>query len=199
MKKLFQKIVLVATSVVATMTLASCGTSGGDTASNKVSQWVELSGNASQVVTNLAETPFAQKLMETFNCEIEYQHPAQGQSAEKFNVLVASGQLPDIIEYRWQTAYPGGPQKAIDDGIIYPLDLKKDAPNLKKFIESEQGVALGVDKMMKTDDGQYYGYPFIRGEKYLQTSAGLVIREDWLQDLGLELPETVDEWEIVLK
>jgi len=200
MKKYFKKIALAATAVAATMALASCGTTGGgDTASKNVTYWVMLSGNASQVVTNLAETPFAQKLMETFDCTIEYQHPAQGQDAEKFNVLVASGKLPDIIEYKWQTNYPGGPQKAIDDGIIYPLDLKKDAPNLKKFIESEQGIALGVDKMIKTDDGQYYGYPFIRGERYLQTSAGIIIREDWLQDLGLEIPETVDEWEIVLK
>ena len=149
MKKYFKKIALAATAVAATMALASCGTTGGgDTASKNVTYWVMLSGNASQVVTNLAETPFAQKLMETFDCTIEYQHPAQGQDAEKFNVLVASGKLPDIIEYKWQTAYPGGPQKAIDDGIIYPLDLKKDAPNLKKFIESEQGIALGVDKMI---------------------------------------------------
>ena len=201
MNKKIKIIALVAVIVCALAALAGCG--GNNSAqkngeTNKVTYWVALSGNASQVVTNLAETPFAQKLMETFDCEIEYQHPAQGQAAEKFNVLIASGKLPDIIEYGWQ-GYPGGPQKAIDDNIIYPLNLKKDAPNLKKFIESEQGVSLGVDKMLKTDKGEYFGYPFIRGERYLQTSAGLIVREDWLSDLGLELPETVSEWEVVLK
>ncbi len=197
MKKNFKKIALAALALAATAMLASC--SGGDTAtggsSNKISYWVKLSGNAAQVVSNLAETPFAQKLMETFDCEIEYQHPAQGQDAEKFNILVASGKLPDIIEYKWATAYPGGPQKALSDGIIQEIDLKADAPNLAAYIKDHPE----LDKMIKTDEGKYYGYPFIRGERYLQTSSGTIIREDWLDDLGLELPETIDEWEVVLK
>ena len=200
MKKSLKLIALIAVIACAATVFVACGgNETTDSTNRNITYWVELSGNASQVVTNLAETPFAQEIMKVFNCTIEYQHPAQGQSAEKFNVLVASGKLPDIIDYRWQTAYPGGPQKAIDDGLVYPIDLDKDAPNLKKFLESEQGKSLGVEKMIKTDDGKYFGFPFIRGEKYLQTSAGLVIREDWLQDLGLELPETIDEWEIVLK
>lgn len=197
MKKNFKRLALVASAIAATAMLASCG--GGDIStnggSNKVKYWVMLSGNASQVVSNLGETPFAQKLMETFDCKIEYQHPAQGQDGEKFNILVASGKLPDIIEYKWQTNYPGGPAKALEDGIIQELNLETDAPNLAAYIKDHPE----IDKMIKTDDGKYYGYPFIRGEKYLQTSAGLIIRDDWLEDLGLALPETVDEWEVVLK
>ena len=196
MKKYFKKLALVASAIAATATLASCaGGIGGSKDPNTVTYWVMLSGNASQVVQNLGETPFAQKLMDTFGCTIEYQHPAQGQDGEKFNILVASTDLPDIIEYKWQTAYPGGPQKAIDDGVIYPLNLETDAPNLKAYIDEHPE----IDKMIKTDNGQYYGYPFIRGSKYLQTSAGIIIRDDWLTDLGLGLPETVDEWENVLK
>ncbi len=197
MKKNFKRLAIVASAIAATAMLASCGgddvaTGGG---SNKVTYWVMLSNNAAQVVSNLGETPLAQKLMETFDCEIEYQHPAQGQDGEKFNILIASGKLPDIIEYKWQTNYPGGPQKALDDGIVQELNLETDAPNLAAYIKDHPE----LDKMIKTDNGQYYGYPFIRGEEYLQTSAGMIIRDDWLDDLGLELPETVDEWEVVLK
>lgn len=32
-----------------------------------------------------------------------------------------------------------------------------------------------------------------------KTFSGQMIRKDWLDELGLQLPETIDEWEIVLK
>lgn len=206
MKKYFKKIALTVTLIAAIAALASCAKKPGQNGQQagaddkNVTYWVMLSNNASQSVKNLAETPYAQELMKTFDCTIEYQHPASGSEQEKFNLLTSAGSddLPDIIEYKWLT-YKGGPSGALKNGIIQELDLAKDAPNLKKFIESEQGKSLGVDKMIKTDEGKYFGYPFIRGERYLQTSAGIIIRNDWLEDLGLEIPETIDEWEIVLK
>ncbi|MBQ8525341.1 MAG: extracellular solute-binding protein [Clostridia bacterium] len=198
MKKNFKKVVLTAAALGSALALAACNGGGEQTAtsdSTNIRYWVPLSGNASQIVTNMGETPLAQKLMEKFGCTIEYMHPAQGQDGEKFNLLVASGDLPDIIEYKWMTGYQGGPQKAIADGVIYPLDLQKDAPNLYAYAKEHPD----IDKMMKTDDGQYFGYPFIRGDEYLLTSAGLIIREDWLQELGLEMPETLDDWTNVLR
>ena len=197
MKNNFKKAAIAAAALGSVIALTACGGNKPATTSNstEINYWIPLSGNASQIVTNLAETPLAQKLMEKFDCTIKYQHPAQGQDGEKFNLLVASGDLPDIIEYKWMTAYQGGPQKAIADGVVYPLDIEKDAPNLYAYAKENPN----VDKMMKTDDGQYFGYPFIRGDQYLLTSAGIVIREDWLQDLGLAMPETLDDWTNVLR
>lgn len=198
MNKNFRKAAITVAAIGSAVALAACGgekATTGDSTSTHIDYWIPLSGNASQIVTNLAETPLSQKLMEKFGCTIEYQHPAQGQDGEKFNLLVASGDLPDIIEYKWMTGYQGGPQKAIADGVIYPLDIEKDAPNLYAYAKENPD----VDKMMKTDDGQYFGYPFIRGDEYLLTSAGLIVREDWLQDLGLEMPETLDDWTNMLR
>lgn len=162
---------------------------------NKITYWCGLTGNAMQTVTNLGETPFAQELMKRLGVEIEYQHPAQGQAGEKFNIMVAMGNLPDIIEHSWNSGYPGGFPKAIADGIVQPLDLEKDAPNLAKIAKADPT----VDRLLKTDDGQYYGFPFIRGDEYLLTSAGPIIRADWLKELGLETPETIDEWTTMLR
>lgn len=55
-----------------------------------------------------------------------------------------------------------------------------------------------IDKSVKTDDGSYYVYPFIRGDKSLTAYQGLYIRQDWLSELGLSMPETIDEWTNVL-
>lgn len=56
-----------------------------------------------------------------------------------------------------------------------------------------------VDKMVKTDEGHYYVFPFIRGDESLCISKGLMLRGDWLSELGLSVPETVEEWTQVLR
>lgn len=55
-----------------------------------------------------------------------------------------------------------------------------------------------MDKMIKTDEGTYYCFPFIRGGEKLKTSTGLMLRGDWLEELGMEVPTTMDEWHDVL-
>ena len=52
--------------------------------------------------------------------------------------------------------------------------------------------------MVKTDEGHYYAFPFIRGEAGLCYTVGGFIRQDWLDELGLEVPTTIDEWHTVL-
>lgn len=67
-------------------------------------------------------------------------------------------------------------------------------PNLKAYLEANPD----VDRMIKTDDGAYYCFPFIRGGEKLKTSTGLMVRGDWLEELGMEVPKTMDEWYEVL-
>ena len=53
--------------------------------------------------------------------------------------------------------------------------------------------------MVKTDEGNYYCFPFIRGDDILSVFYGPQIRKDWLDECSLEIPTTISEWEIVLK
>lgn len=183
--------ITLAVAAVMAAGCASCGNNSGKSAeeSNKLSYWVRFNSNAAMSVSNYGETPFAKALQEKFDCEIEYQHPVQGKEAEKFNILVSMDELPDIIEYSWMD-YPGGPTKALSDGVIQELDFENKAPNLYKYLQEHPD----VDKLCKTDDGKYFAFPFIRGDRSLQTSAGIVIRKDWLDELSLPVPETIDEW-----
>lgn len=194
MNKKFKKVIIGTLALASACALmASCGSrvetsSGGDF--DKITYWCALDANTAQTASNLGDTPFAKKLMEATGTQIEYQHPAQGQASEKFNIMVAMGNLPDIIEYTWNKGYPGGFSKAVSDGIILAIDPDKDAPNMAAYIKDHPE----LDKMLKTDEGKYYGYPFIRGDEYLLTSGGMIVRADWLSDLGLKDPETIDDW-----
>ena len=81
----------------------------------ELTYWCELNTNVSANYTNMGDTPFGQGLMERTGVTITYLHPPTGQLNEQFNLILADGDLPDIMEYTWQS-YPGGPQKAIEDG-----------------------------------------------------------------------------------
>lgn len=157
--------------------------------------WMELNSNVAANFNNIGDTTFGKKLQEATGITVEFQHPAVGQVAEQFNLLLSNRTLPDVIEYSWLT-YGGGPQKAIEDGVIIPLNdiIDQYCPNLKAYLEANPD----IDKMVKTDDGTYYCFPFIRGGDKLLTSTGMMIRQDWLDDLNLEIPTTVDEWHDVL-
>lgn len=197
MKQIFKRCAAIAAAAaLTTMIFAGCKTSEKkQAADNSFTYWRELPVAAAAVVSNLGETAFAKKLQEKTGTKITYKHPPQWQTDEKFNLMIASKNLPDIIEYKW-SEYPGGPAKAIKDGKIIALNsyIEKYAPELIKYLDEHEDVA----RLCKTDDGDIYAFPFIRGAEELCITEGLVIRKDWLEELNIDEPETIDEWENML-
>jgi putative aldouronate transport system substrate-binding protein len=105
--------------------------------------------------------------------------------------MLASNDLPDVIYNNW-LGFPGGPEKAILDKVIIPLNdiIAKHAPNLaKRFVDRPDWA-----KAAKSDMGTLYMFPFIRGHDSLMVFFGPILRKDWLDELGLPVPETMDEW-----
>lgn len=141
--------------------------------------------------------PMWQELSKRTGIQFVIKTPPVGQEKDQFNLMVASGTLPDIIDGSGvRNFYPGGQSKAYGDGIIIKLnDLQeKYAPDLMKIYKKYPG----VDAYAKDDAGNYLGIPFIRGQIELCTYNGMIIRQDWLDDLGLQMPETIDDWHTVL-
>ncbi|OBZ10225.1 extracellular solute-binding protein [Bacillus sp. FJAT-26390] len=158
----------------------------------KLSYWGEINGNLIGVKPTHDEIPFFQDWQKKTGVSLEFTAPPTGQTKEALNVMLASGDLPDMIEYNYLGDFPGGPEKAIKDGYILKLNdlIDKHAPNLKKFLQDNPD----IDKMVKTDSGSYYAFPFIRGDEYLRVFQGPIIRKDWLDELGLPVPETIEDW-----
>jgi putative aldouronate transport system substrate-binding protein len=161
-----------------------------------LTSWEQMNTNLITFVSNLSETPFGKQLEKETGVKVKYTHPADGQSKEQFNLMIASNNMPDVVEYDWNSSYPGGPEKAIADKVIMPLNelIDKHAPNLKKLLQQNKE----LDKMIKTDSGKYYVFPMIRPDNGL-VFRGPMIRKDWLDELKLAVPTTIDEWYTVLK
>lgn len=159
----------------------------------KLTYWMGFGEQSTLGVTNASQLPGYQELKELTGVEIEFIHPSD---QEQYNLMLASGEYPDMIESDFYN-FPGGPEKAIGDNYITALNdlIDKYAPNLKKYLDGNPE----VDKMVKTDEGKYYVFPSLRGDKTLQVFQGPMIRKDWLDDVGLPVPETIDEWYTALK
>ncbi|HET6487389.1 MAG TPA: ABC transporter substrate-binding protein, partial [Spirochaetia bacterium] len=160
--------------------------------------WVPIAEFVATRSSNLGDIPMYKELEKRTNVHIVFSHPPAGQEQDQFNLMIASRDLPDIIEWSW-ISYPGGPEKAISDKIVIPLNdlIKKNAPNLTKLI----GLDKERDKLFKTDNGTYYAYPFIKSP--LENGFTLVwhgpqFRKEWLDELKLPVPTTMDEWESTL-
>lgn len=146
----------------------------------------------SQRFENLMETPFGKAWQEATGVEIEILQVADN---EAMNLIFAGGELPDLIWWNFD-GYAGGASKAIKDKIIEPLnDYMEYAPDLQAVFDSKEAWSKGC----KTNDGDIIGAPFLRGDDYLLTYTGMIIRQDWLDDLGLDAPQTPDELYDVLK
>jgi len=154
--------------------------------------WLALHANVSPNFVNLGDTPFGRELIRATGVNVRFEHPPSGQGAEALNLMIAAGDdMPDIIEYNWLTMV-GGPERYIGDGTILRLNdaIERYAPAFRNYLRSNPD----IDRMVRTDNGSYYSFPFIRGHERLLNTQGLMIRKDWLNDLGLQIPQTIDDW-----
>lgn len=155
--------------------------------------WCDLPSMIATDVSNYGETDFAQYLEKETGIKIEWKHPAAGTGAEALQLMVASGNMTDMIQSAWLSL---GPQSYIDGQQIYPLDEiinRGYAPHFKAFLDANPD----VQKMVKTDSGTFYAFPFVRNDNELLSSTGLMLRSDWLEEDGLSVPETIEDWDAV--
>lgn len=115
--------------------------------------------------------------------------------------MMASGNYPDIIQWQHNNDYTGGVAQMYADGICIRLNevIDQYMPNYKALLEANPQVA----KTLMDDEGNYLYFTVINPlnsdlEKVAVTWWGLMMRQDWLDNVGMEAPTTIDEWYEVL-
>lgn len=108
---------------------------------------------------------------------------------ENVNLLCAAGDLPDVVT-GLGNVYPGGIAGALRDEMIYDISeiVIDSAPNYFNSL-SRDDYSL---KTTLTDDGAMGAMYALLEEPYPITS-GLWIRQDWLDQVGEEIPTTTEE------
>lgn len=91
--------------------LTACGSSGSSTASTAtstssaesgprtVSYWIDLANTSGADVKSMGDLYCWKAIEANTGINVEFQHPASGQAAEQFNLVVAGNEMPDIMYY----------------------------------------------------------------------------------------------------
>jgi putative aldouronate transport system substrate-binding protein len=113
-------------------------------------------------------------------------------SVEAYQLMAASGDLPDVIQFGNFSLF----QKFADQGLLaeIPLDLYKQySPKLYQVTMDFDPNLIKVSMR----NGKLYSYPFPWTTGHYYKAVG--IRKDWLDNVGLGIPRTIDELEEALK
>ena len=203
MKRISKFVALLTGVLLVSGALAGCGandTNRAQTDGKKFTYWAVMDPMSQETLQNYNEMLFYQEMEKRTGVHIDFIHPIEGSTGnEAFIAMLSGEQLPDMIEYNW-ISYSGGPQQALDDEVIISLNdyIKNHAPNYYDYMEGEKGKADNYAYMLQatTDDGRYYGFNILNiGET--KGFAGLYTRADLLKKWGMQIPETIDEWEAV--
>lgn len=118
------------------------------------------------------------------------------EAQEKFGLMIASGDIPDMV-YAGTAFYPGGAIQGVQDGLFQETTdlIERYMPHYQDLLAQNEDLEKGVT----SDDGKRYSIYSIYVDDDMKVTAnlnmiGLAIRRDWLIESGLEMPVTMDDW-----
>lgn len=138
--------------------------------------------------------PVFQDISRQTNVFVDYQTISGDGAEEKLNLALASKELPDAI-------FSGlSSQKILsyaEKGILRPIEdlIEGYAPNIKRVLDENPEIR----KAITFPDGHIYAVPSINEDSTPVQSTTLNINKTWLDKLGLEVPKTTEEFEVVLR
>ncbi len=143
------------------------------------------------------DLPIGKVIQEETGVELEMVHVANN---DAMKLMLSDPELPDIILFNFGSNYTGGEIKAIEDGIIFPMDaefLQQNAPDYWEVLNSDEDYWKGSTNQQN----QVFGFTFIMGDDRLKTGWGMTVRDDWCEQLGLDAAEidTAEEFHDMLR
>lgn len=157
--------------------------------------WMAAPGTISQVddLANSNET--WAELQARTGVKITFQMGNFFTQMDDFNLMAAAGSLPEVMNGA-ANLYSGGPDGALEEELFLNLlDYEEYMPNYMALVTSDEKLLREVS----TPEGNMVAfYSLYDEDKYGLGDKGYLIRQDWLEDLGLDTPKTYDQLHDVL-
>ncbi|MCR8633093.1 extracellular solute-binding protein [Paenibacillus radicis (ex Xue et al. 2023)] len=126
-----------------------------------------------------------EQLIENYtHTKLDFQWIPNAAYTDKINVIIASNEMPKLLRAENTPAIVG----AIQTGLFWEL-----GPFLKDYKNLSAQNAQYYDNV--SVNRKIYGIPNFRE----MGRAAFIYRKDWMDNLGLQQPKTIDEWYEVLK
>ena len=217
MKK--RALALLLASVMCAGALAGCGGGGGDEAAADVSPveeaTVDESGKVNGVMyaeglplvdegtysfsifcddsSQTGEFAMLPILHDQTNVDLELQIYPNETATERLNLALNSGDYADVIG-GWSLSDRLRLTYGVHPGVFIPLEdyLEEYCPRISEILDLP-----GVREEMTAPDGHIYTIPYVCGDTTVNYSP--YINERWLENVGLDMPTTTDEFVEVLR
>jgi putative aldouronate transport system substrate-binding protein len=149
------------------------------------------------LVKSYSDNEFTRWLQNKTNIKLEFDvAPSDvAQSNQKWNLVLASGDLPDVIDNFNIT--PDAQQVLADQGTFIPLDdlINTYAFDFKKVMQDMPEVMATI----RLANGKAYSMPEINDCYHCSLGQKMWVYKPWLDKLNLKMPETTDEFYQMLK
>ena len=151
---------------------------------------LNIAGEKASLAPDYNDMSLVQGWEKDTQIEIEWNLLAPEVYSEKRNLLLASNDLPDAFfnsKFTDQEIVRYG-----SDGTLIPLEdlIEKYAPNLTSVFESRPELKAAVT----ASDGHIYALPNAEELGLASVPFFWSINKSWLDDLGLPVPTTIDEY-----
>lgn len=134
-----------------------------------------------------------QKFEEITNVHIDFQMVNMMDAATTFTLMIAGGDYCDIVNDALN--YYDTADQAYEDGIAVDLmEYPDSVPNFTALMEKYPQIRTDLETL----DGHILNMPRIDMPVGQAAENGLLIRQDWLDALGLDMPNSYDEMHDVL-
>lgn len=165
-----------------------------DSKGEKLTIWLPIQPPAAKYITTYNDQEVFQEISKRTGIEVEFIHPAVGQEKEQLGLLMASGDLPDIIQIRG--LYSGGSPAGVDDGVFLDLTelMPEYAPDYYKAI-TRSDLAY---RLSTTNDGRILQF------NILKQSAPAFERINFISPIMekydiQEMPVTIEDYEALFE
>lgn len=142
-------------------------------------------------INSFAQVEYVAELEALTNVHLDITELNYFTMQEQFQLQIAAN---DLTDFMCGLTYAKGDLSALEEGVILDLTdmLEEYSPNYNYMINSSEAHANEFRQ-----DGLVLNYvsPY---EQYV-ANQGLVIRQDWLDEVGLDVPQTYEQLEEVLK
>lgn len=149
-----------------------------------------------EVTKDYNDLEMVQKLLEGTNVKIDWNLVTSDGWGEMKNLMFASGDLPDAL-YGVGVLNPQDIVRYGSEGLLIPLEesIEKNAPNLSQVLEKRPQYRQAIT----APDGHIYALPVIAESTHREVFDMFFINKQWLDELGLEVPKTTEEYINVLR
>ncbi|MDF2993762.1 MAG: carbohydrate transporter substrate-binding protein family [Microbacterium sp.] len=196
---------VLAAGAAVCLVLSACSPASGGTITDKSSEYgfnekglpivdkpltLTIAGEKASLAPDYNEMSLVQGWQQETNISIEWNLLAPEVYSEKRNLLLASNDLPDAFfnsKFTDQELVRYG-----TDGTLIPLEglIDEHAPNLSKVFQDNPELEAAVT----ASDGHIYALPNSEELGLAAVPFFWSINKSWLDELGLPLPTTIDEY-----